>query len=533
MSAEEQEMLAKISQLAGMSPPFCPSRSPSNGSPHAGQINRRKNQQAGFAPSAPQHHPAQHRTVSAPDRLMNFNINNPQEASRHRGGGHFQPRGYRVGKPAPHRHRTLVLNGATQPKSDVESGAASDASTSSWVTKSDRHLQLINSNVYEKESQARLKAIEHTRAQKRQQTDDRERAKILSHFKTTATASAPHVPSDAVTKPYEVVVDGIRFYVVKNGSKLVRVPGLSPSHVPFMNKSHHDQGDNNALSATPKMATVGGVKFYRSKNGNLYRHGIVKAQRYVTSSPACAALTSWPFPSQFGVVKKVEEPCKLFSTTGSSLIPTPIFESTVRRFSFRSTASRILLTAALVSTGSCLKGPKCRYVHDPAKVAVCKDFLAKGECPNGDACDLSHDLTPERTPACLHFAKGHCTNSNCRYTHATNVSPAAPVCRPFGIYGYCDKGAACTERHVFECPDFSNTGVCKTKGCKLLHRERASVLRKNARESGDQEMADVSSDDDGESVDSNDVDSDEVEEFIGEDDGPDLDFATQKDFIEL
>ncbi|TPX15610.1 uncharacterized protein E0L32_004308 [Thyridium curvatum] len=496
MSAEEQEMLAKISQLAG-------------------QINRRKNQQAGFAPSAPQHHPTQHRTVSAPNRLMNFNINNRQEASRHRGGGHFQPRGYRVGKPAPHRHRTLVLNGATQPKSDVESGAASDASTSSWVTKSDRHLQLINSNVYEKESQARLKAIEHTRAQKRQQTDDRERAKILSHFKTTATASAPRVPSDAVTKPYEVVVDGIRFYVVKNGSKLVRVPGLSPPHVPFMNKSHHDQGDNNALSATPKMATVGGVKFYRSKNGNLYRHGIVKAQR------------------QSGVVKKVEEPCKLFSTTGSSLIPTPIFESTVRRFSFRSTASRILLTAALVSTGSCLKGPKCRYVHDPAKVAVCKDFLAKGECPNGDACDLSHDLTPERTPACLHFAKGHCTNSNCRYTHATNVSSAAPVCRPFGIYGYCDKGAACTERHVFECPDFSNTGVCKTKGCKLLHRERASVLRKNARESGDQEMADVSSDDDGESVDSNDVDSDEVEEFIGEDDGPDLDFATQKDFIEL
>jgi len=30
------------------------------------------------------------------------------------------------------------------------------------------------------------------------------------------------------------------------------------------------------------MAVIGGVKFYRSKNGNLYRHGIVKAQRYVS-----------------------------------------------------------------------------------------------------------------------------------------------------------------------------------------------------------------------------------------------------------
>jgi hypothetical protein len=40
--------------------------------------------------------------------------------------------------------------------------------------------------------------------------------------------------------------------------------------------------DDNTAKATPKTATVGGVKFYRSKNGNLYRSGIVKAQRYET-----------------------------------------------------------------------------------------------------------------------------------------------------------------------------------------------------------------------------------------------------------
>jgi len=185
--------------------------------------------------------------------------------------------------------------------------------------------------------------------------------------------------------------------------------------------------------------------------------------------------------------------------------------------------------------GSCPKGPRCRYMHDPSKVSACKDFLQKGECADGDACDLSHDLTPERTPHCLHFAKGNCTNPNCRYTHVT-VSPGAPVCRSFGIYGYCDKGAECPHRHVYECPDFSNTGVCKTKGCKLLHRERASVLRKanQARDAGAEEaMVDVSSDDDGDSADSDDVDSDAVDEFVGADDAPDLDFATQKDFIEL
>lgn len=40
----------------------------------------------------------------------------------------------------------------------------------------------------------------------------------------------------------------------------------------------------NPPSATPKVAFVGGVKFHRTRNGNLVRHGIVKAQQYVVSS---------------------------------------------------------------------------------------------------------------------------------------------------------------------------------------------------------------------------------------------------------
>lgn len=174
-------------------------------------------------------------------------------------------------------------------------------------------------------------------------------------------------------------------------------------------------------------------------------------------------------------------------------------------------------------------------MHDPHKVAICKDFLLQGDCLQGANCDLSHDPIPERTPTCLHFARDSCTKPDCKYAHV-KVSPAAPVCRDFGFYGYCDKGAACPDRHAFECPDFTNTGVCKIKGCKLPHRERASVLR-NRRENNnnmeDEEMADVSSDEDGESIDSDDVDSDEVDEFIGQDETGGLDFAEQRDFIEL
>ena len=174
----------------------------------------------------------------------------------------------------------------------------------------------------------------------------------------------------------------------------------------------------------------------------------------------------------------------------------------------------------------------CRYIHDPSRVAACKELLQKGTCSAGNQCDLSHDLVPERTPHCVHFAKGNCRASECPYTHRI-LPPGTPVCQSFGIYGYCDKGISCSDRHVFECPDFSNTGVCKTKGCKLPHRERASVLRKaNAaleQNASKDDEDDLSSDDDDNSVSSDDVDSDEVEEFVGEEDPTDF----EKDFIAL
>jgi hypothetical protein len=137
----------------------------------------------------------------------------------------------------------------------------------------------------------------------------------------------------------------------------------------------------------------------------------------------------------------------------------------------------------------------------------------------------------------LHFAKGNCSNPNCRYTHV-RVSPTALVCRAFGIYGYCEKGASCTERHVNECPDFSNTGTCTTKGCKLPHRHKASVMRNiTARngESSTEESSDMSSDDEDDEIGSDDVDSDDLdEEFFGDEDGNiDSDIPMQQDYVQL
>lgn len=99
------------------------------------------------------------------------------------------------------------------------------------------------------------------------------------------------------------------------------------------------------------------------------------------------------------------------------------------------------------------------------------------------------------------------------------------------MYGYCEKGSTCEERHVHECPDFSNTGTCKKKGCKLPHRHKASVMRTNTAVAEDQN-SDLSSDDEDDEIDSDDVDSDDLdEEFFGDEDGkPDVD-SMKQDFV--
>lgn len=226
---------------------------------------------------------------------------------------------------------------------------------------------------------------------------------------------------------------------------------------------------------------------------------------------------------------KINEPCKIFSTTGSFFLSSlylTIFVTYLHNFQ----TLELLLTYVLI--GSCTKGPSCRYLHEATKVAVCKDYLMKGECLAGDSCDLSHDLTPERTPACLHFTRGHCSNTNCRYTHV-HVAANAPVCRAFAIYGYCEKGSGCPERHVYECPDFSNTGSCNIKGCKLPHRHKASVIRRNTATVDDNATSDISSDDDDDEIDSDDVDSDDMTEelFGGGETGPDDSIIRQDNFI--
>ncbi|KAG5519951.1 hypothetical protein PMAC_000228 [Pneumocystis sp. 'macacae'] len=126
--------------------------------------------------------------------------------------------------------------------------------------------------------------------------------------------------------------------------------------------------------------------------------------------------------------------------------------------------------------GKCLQGRSCPYKHDPNHVAICPLFM-KGKCQNKNSCDLSHEPTPHRVSTCLHFLRGQCSNTNCLYAHV-RVNPSAPICRAFAIDGYCEKGIECREKHLRECPDFSEKGTCLIKNCRLPHIERAARKRK-------------------------------------------------------
>jgi hypothetical protein len=215
--------------------------------------------------------------------------NHFSRASYHRANP-YPSTGYRGGPRKPtYRNKTLVLNGQSQPSPSADSQATPDAASTSWVTKTDRHLQLINSAVYEKEAKARSTAIDQTQRQKQLDKDKREQAKLVSHIRQVGSV-ATNVATP-VSK-FEVEVDGLLFRVVKGGNKLVKVSGTLPRDTSLPFGRSHGTGDVNPPTATPKTTFVGGVKFHRTRNGNLIRHGIVKAQQYVSPASKTFLLTT-------------------------------------------------------------------------------------------------------------------------------------------------------------------------------------------------------------------------------------------------
>ena len=343
MSSEDQEILAKIGQLAGEFANKSIATITPNTTTSQGQINRHKNgqqpdQEAQFIP------PSQNRSYPGKGSVVQLDIHTLTSSTANTGWqlnrGGFSSRGYmRGGRPSQvHRNRTLVLNGSNSTPLTTGDMATNDENlqpnrlnpAQAWVSKTDRHMQLINSSIFEKDSQQRAKAMEETRQQKLKQRDEREKARFNKHLHRAGGSSSngQSLRANHVAGDYEITIQGIGFRVAKNGSKLVKVPGEKmqkplTGKIAGFDRSVIDlryPGDRNAAKSTPKTALIGGVRFYRSKTGNMYRSGVIKAYRYGLRSdlaqPATHGKITDSSARKSGIIKKINEPCRIFTTMG-------------------------------------------------------------------------------------------------------------------------------------------------------------------------------------------------------------------------
>ncbi|KAI5283827.1 hypothetical protein KEM52_003206 [Ascosphaera acerosa] len=180
-------------------------------------------------------------------------------------------------------------------------------------------MQLVNSELYQKEAEARAKAIDETRRRKAQQRDEREMASVLSHVRASVNlrprpqhlaAATTNTSTGAATIPaaaaatgtgtgtgaaaaYTITLHDIPFQVANGGSKLLRLS--------------KDGGD------TPRKVTVGGVQFVRSKTGNLHRLTAVVSKKYAHAMQGGA----WVGGSRTHGVKKKNELCQRFTSSGT------------------------------------------------------------------------------------------------------------------------------------------------------------------------------------------------------------------------
>ncbi|KAJ1658873.1 hypothetical protein IWQ61_001966 [Dispira simplex] len=255
--------------------------------------------------------------------------------------------------------------------------------------------------------------------------------------------------------------DSVQKGYVRCGNKLVRVgapaiarPTLSRTFVkPRLNTMTPRWSSKPLLPRRARKITVGNSAFWVNRTG----YTLVRQQTPAKPRTESTTPKGYTKAGQRSLVRSA-----LVSPTASS---TP--KKKTRRY-----------CTFYNRFGRCSAGDRCPFIHDPTRVALCSRFL-RGRCKEGNKCPFSHELKPEQLPLCSHFQRGACHNPDCPYIHI-KVSADAPVCRFFVDDGFCPHGRECPKRHVYECPEFSETGRCTRPNCRLPHYCRTTVGRKRS-----------------------------------------------------
>ncbi|KAM0749500.1 hypothetical protein T439DRAFT_327186 [Meredithblackwellia eburnea MCA 4105] len=283
-----------------------------------------------------------------------------------------------------------------------------------------------------------------------------------------ASTPVPHQQATVIKKVVpeqvgkEVVIDGVTFISDPKRHRLVRKTG--------------EASTSSESTPTKRSTSISGTRYIRTKSGNLVSIDFAKKKKDKAMEEKKERLDRL-----VGIVKGVqgardaERGGAARGRGRGGLVRRPVQSTKLCKF--------------FQKTGVCGKGLTCPYTHDSTRVAICPLSL-KNRCPNSaSSCPLSHTPNAHRSPHCTHFP--NCRNGiNCPYSHV-HVSRDAGVCAAFVGLGWCEKGAECEERHVWECKRFSEEGVCTDKSCKLPH-----VLRRRNTEAITASKDDVDMEDD-------------------------------------
>lgn len=145
-----------------------------------------------------------------------------------------------------HRNRSLILNNTTNkpysgdatsgPKDNSEDSSTNDnssgqlASAKGWIAKHDRHRQLINPAVYDREMMSRTRDLETTRKLKAQQRNEQQKLRFTKHLQNLArikAAQSSRITSATPALPApEIDIQGARYKVTNGGSRLVKILGI-------------------------------------------------------------------------------------------------------------------------------------------------------------------------------------------------------------------------------------------------------------------------------------------------------------------
>jgi hypothetical protein len=128
--------------------------------------------------------------------------------------GHPYSRG-RASAPVS-RHRTLIVN-QHPPAEGSTQDTATPTTSSQWIQKRDRHMQLINASVFEERAQARQIEIRETKnkriLERQMKRDKIERTKLYAFLKRKGQGN-------------QISVCGILYRVAAQGNKLEKFQGI-------------------------------------------------------------------------------------------------------------------------------------------------------------------------------------------------------------------------------------------------------------------------------------------------------------------